>query len=258
MTTTKIRNWLLISSICLATSSLGFAETTTPKDDDSSKIEEPSFTGAAQAGFLMNTGDTQETTGNVKLSGTQHTDGKQWTNKGYVSAYNDSDHTDKDTEERYELFAQTQYNLSDKNYTFVNTDFLADSSDGYDYIWNSTIGYGRTLFHSNDYGMNLDWLLGPGYRLQPSDDEDIKTHEFTANSSLQFQWKINEMNTFEQDVNVSYAANDTILTSNTSFTAHIYKSLALQLGLTVHHDTMAPEDSSSTDTLTTVNLLYSF
>jgi len=232
----------------------GFSEENTT--DSEQNTLPAKLSGSAQLGFIMSTGSSHTSNANGKLSGNYQM-GK-WTYQAYTTFLHDSDYSENSTHERYETFGQSQYNFSEKNYLFVNTDWLDDSDDGFDYLWNNTVGYGRELYQNTARGMLLTWQAGPGYRFQPNDDKDIADEEVTANTSFKFQWNINDINRVEQTVGASYANNETIYVSNTAYTAKIYENISLQMALDIRHNTNTPEDSEPTDTITTMNILYSF
>ena len=239
---------LLITMFCLSAIS-GLTEAM----DEAS---EQNFSGSAQLGFIMSTGSSHTTNANGKLSGNyKHS---KWTYQGFSTFLHDSDHTENSTHERYEIFGQTQYNYTEKNYIFINTDWLNDTDDGFDYLWNNTVGYGRQLYKNTQHGIAITGQVGPGYRFQPNDDDDIPDQEITANGSLKFDWDINDINRVSQVFGTSYAGNETILISNTAYTAKIYENISLQLSFDVRHNTNTPDDSEPPDTITTLNVLYSF
>lgn len=242
---------LIAASASIPLSSIAFAD-----GEPELTPSEMTISGSAEAGGTMNTGNTHNTLSNSRVDLTM-IDGS-WKTRGFLTARTDIDHEDDDSNEYYEFFAQRQYNIDTKNYSYFNTNYVADSEDGYDHIWNSTVGYGRVLFHSNDDKAHIDWQLGPGYRFQPNDNEDASDQTITVNSLLDFIYQFNEHNKFTQSIRVSYATGDTILTSELAYASTIYKDLAVRFAFHLRHDSHVLDDSVATDTTTTVSLRYSF
>lgn len=231
---------------------------TKPASDTTKPTPPPEnpFKGSIQFGFTNLTGNTSETTYNGKTSATYKKN--KWTNQGFVSAFSDDNDTSGDNHERYEVFEQTQYNYTEKKYAYINSDYLADSNDGYDYIWNSSVGYGRTLYRNDDYHMTLDGQAGPGYRVSPNDDSSVADESLTGNVAFIYKWQINKISSFQQDVSASYAETDTVFIYKTAYTANIYKNLGIQASFNVTQNTHVPADTDKFETITTLNVLYTF
>lgn len=214
------------------------------------------FTGSVQLGALISTGDTEEFTENgafdFKLVQ------KKMTYTGLLSALYSYSRTEDDRNERYQAQGQAQYAFTEKNYTFVNTNFIADTDDGYDYIWATQVGYGRRLLNSEKYRMTIDGQAGPGYRIAPTDDSEVKDEQETLNASLIYAWQITESTSLGENISTSYAESDTITTAKTTLSTKLYKGLGLQFASTITHHTNPASASHKTNTYSTVNLVYGF
>ena len=214
------------------------------------------FTGSLQLGASISSGDTEEFTENGAFNFKYMRNKMSYT--GLLSALYNYSRTDDDHNERYQAQGQAQYAFTKKNYLFVNTNLITDSSDEYDYIWESQTGYGRRLFNSEKFHMTLDAQAGPGYRIAPTSDEEVKDQQVTLNGSVIYNWQITEATSFNETISTSYAESDTITTAKTALTTTVYKSLGLQFSSSLTHHTNAAGSSHNTNTYNTINLIYGF
>lgn len=214
------------------------------------------FTGSVQLGALVSTGDTEEFTENGAFDFKYVQ--KKMTYTGLLSALYNYSRTEDDRNERYQAQGQAQYAFTEKNYTFVNTNFITDTDDGYDYIWATQVGYGRRLLNSEKYRMTIDGQVGPGYRIAPTDDSEVKDEQETLNASLIYAWQITQSTSLGENVSTSYAESDTITTAKTTLSTKLYKGLGLQFASTLTHHTNPASDSHKTNTYSTINLVYGF
>lgn len=224
------------------------------ENDDSEKPK--NFTGSVQLGAIMSTGDTEEFTENGAFNFKYLRNKMTYT--GLLSALYNYSRTDDDHNERYQGQGQAQYAFTEKNYWFVNTNFIADSSDDYDYIWENQIGYGRRLINSEKYHMTLDAQAGPGYRIAPTSDSEVKDEQETLNGSVIYNWQITKATSFNETISTSYAESDTITTLKTSLTTNLYKSLGLQFASTIVNHSNSAGDTHKTNSYNTINLIYGF
>lgn len=119
---------------------------------------------------------------------------------------------------------------------------------------------GKSLGPQQGIGHGAKWSawLGPGIRQSPSDDEDINSTQVTGNGSLVYDWKITDITTFKQTASISYADADTITQANSSVTTRLYKDFGLEFKFSLVNHSKPPEDSENTNTITTINVVYSF
>ena len=220
------------------------------------KPESKDFTGSVQLGALISTGDTEEFTENGAFNFKYLHNRMTYT--GLLSALYSYNRTEDDHNERYQAQGQAQHAFTEKNYLFINTNFIADSSDDYDYIWESQLGYGRRLLNNETYHMTLDAQAGPGYRLAPTSDSDVKNEQATLNGSIIYNWQITAATALNETISSSYASADTITTIKTALTTKVYKSLGLQFASTVTHHTNPAGSNHKTNTYSTINLIYGF
>lgn len=223
---------------------------------EATKAEVKNFTGSIQLGALISTGDTEEFTENGAFNFKYLHEKMTYT--GLLSALYNYSRTEDDHNERYQGQGQAQYAFTEKNYTFINTNLITDSSDGYDYLWESQVGYGRRLINNDTYHMTLDAQAGPGYRIAPTSDENIKDEQETLNATIIYNWQITEATSFTETLGTSYAESDTITTAKTTLTTKIYKSLGLQFVSTLTNHSSPAQKSHKTNTYSTINLIYGF
>lgn len=246
---------IFVFSHCYAANEV--ANNTLPPQD-TSEITQKNLSGAIRFGGMIQTGDNESYTENGEFDIKYLHNQMTYTGQ-FNTLYNDNK-SNNEVEQRNQAQGQAQYNLDKVNYIFVNTDYLIDSNDGYDYIWNTQSGYGRQLFENTSQTMTLDAQAGPGYRIAPSNDEDtsIQDNQATLNASIIYAWKFTPKSTFKQTISTSYAQTDTITTAQTSVETKLYKNIGIQFSVNVTHHTATPENSEKTNTLSTINVVYDF
>lgn len=157
---------------------------------------------------------------------------------------------------RYELGVSNAYKFDERNRLAGSARYENDDFSSFEYQGTMALSYARTLVDSERTQFNAE--IGPGYRRAREVDTGVVesdailrglldfSHQLTGNTRLvnRLLVEAGEGNTFAQnDLGVSVAMNE---------------SFALKVGLQARHNTTAAEGIRGTDTLTTVNLVYSF
>jgi len=111
--------------------------------------------------------------------------------------------------------------------------------------------------------MSLTAEAGPGYVYQKFDDESAETQGEDSDSSavahivVDFQTKIGDSAKFQQKFIADWGSK-LDGRSETSISANLVGSLAMKFAVVVRYDNKPLEDVKSTDTETTMTLLYGF
>jgi putative salt-induced outer membrane protein len=164
---------------------------------------------------------------------------------------------------------QTNYDLTPKSYVYGNLSYIDDRLSGFAYQANATLGYGRKLIDTAD--TKLLAQLGVGYgQVQPeilTKDavgniigrvKEDKENAAVVQSEIKFEQVLTKTTKLTDDFKVTYGNFNTYLRNDLALAVSINSKLALSLAYTVIHNTSPPAETYATDTLTTVNLVYSF
>ncbi|MBS3804112.1 MAG: DUF481 domain-containing protein [Oleiphilaceae bacterium] len=235
--------------VALTVSPLAVAETDTRN-----------WEGEAELGVLLTSGNTDETNINSRL-GLLH-DATNWRNKGNLrTLFSETD--DTTTAEKYEADAETNYKFSDRQYWFLRGSYDDDRFSGFDYRSSVTSGYGNRVWTAGERSF-LDLSVGAGYRFarlaEVNDDGERDEDEAIARLAGQFDYGLSDTALFRQKLSteIGLSENDTITESETSIQASLMGNLSMKVAYLVTHLSDAPAGSASTDTETSLSLLYGF
>jgi putative salt-induced outer membrane protein len=224
------------------------------------------WTGKGELGFVDAKGNTDSNTLNAKLGLSDQVG--PWKHsltvdviKGSTNGLTAVDHKDATW--------QSNYDLTTADYVFGNLTYINDQLSGYRYQANGTVGYGRKLIFTDD--TKLTAQLGVGYgQVQPQtpvkDDvgnligEIYGTKESSAvvQGEVKLEQVLTDTTKIVDDLKVTYQSIDTYVQNDLALQVKVSSKLALSLGYGLRHNTSVAFGVKATDTLTTVNLVYSF
>lgn len=227
-------------------------------DDATDKV----WTTSAELGAITTSGNTVGTSITGKIDAKQEL--QHWSNQYIFSAFFKEDEKtdengDKYTEksaERFLISAKAAYKLEDEfDKLFVFGSYTDDKFGAYTKYSTLAVGYGTRLYNSED--MSLDTEIGPGYFSgERSTGETEKG--FIVRGAGAFKWTISESATFAQTLSVEYGTDNTRTIAETSLQAKVNGSLQMKAAFLVQNDSDVPEGKKSTDTQTSLTLVYSF
>ena len=220
------------------------------------------WTTSAELGAITTSGNTVGTSITGKIDAKQEL--QDWSNQYIFSAFFKEDEKtdengDKYTEksaERFLISAKAAYKLEEEfDKLFVFGSYTDDKFGAYTKYTTVAVGYGTRLYNSED--MSLDTEIGPGYFSgERSTGETEKG--FIVRGAGAFKWTISESATFAQTLSVEYGADNTRTIAETSLQAKVNGSLQMKAAFLVQNDSDVPEGKKSTDTQTSLTLVYSF
>jgi putative salt-induced outer membrane protein len=233
---------------------------------DSAPPPEGVWTGKGQIGYLSSSGNTdaQAINANIDMTLTEdawkhvlHLAGLYGENSGIVSA------------ERWDSRWQSNYNFTTTLFVFGELRYEHDLFDGFQYQGSGATGIGYKIFNSD--ASKLSVQLGAGYRnLRP--EELVKdasgavieripgesTGDAIMSAGLDYAQKLTASTTLTDTAAVEIASGNKLLTNSLGLAVKISTKLALALGYGVKENTEPPAGLKKVDTISTVNLQYSF
>lgn len=222
--------------------------------------EAKNWEGEAELGVLMTSGNTEETNVNSRL-GLVH-EIVDWRNIAEFSS-NYSEAEDKTTAERYRAALESNYKFDESQYWFLRGTYEKDRFTGYDFESTATTGYGNRIWQRGERSF-LDLSAGAGYRFNKlevmnADGED-EEKEAIARLAAQFDYALSENALFQQKLSteIGLDENNVISQSETAIKANILGNLSMKAAYRVKHVSDAPAGTDSTDTETSISLLYGF
>lgn len=222
--------------------------------------ETKDWRGEGELGFLMSSGNTDETNLNARL-GLIH-EVEKWRNIGEFRS-NVSETEGSTTAERYRAALETNYKFAERQFWYLRGAYDDDRFSGYDFQSSVTTGYGNRVWESGARSF-LDLSIGAGYRFnklrEANEDGRRNEEEAIARLAGQFDYGITETALFRQKLSseIGFDENNVITESETSIQATIVGNLSMKAAYQVKHVSDAPAGATSTDKVTSVSLLYGF
>ncbi len=222
--------------------------------------------GKGQAGYLSSKGNTDSKSINASLD-VSRTD-YDWKNALYLGGlYGRS--ANILSAERWEVREQTDYNINPKLFAFGGLRFEHDMFDGFQYQGSVTSGIGyKFLDFEQD---KLTAQVGAGFRkLRP---ETITMNEFgsvisrvpldesseaIATVSIDYFHKFTKTTTLTNKFILEYGSDNTMTHDEVALAVQMSTKLALSIGYAFTDNSQPAPPLKKVDTLTTVNLVYSF
>lgn len=227
--------------------------------------EPPSdFTAEIEAGFQLNTGNTESSSfnGRTKLVYDTNKTKQEGTIKAYFAADDE-----KTTSEKYDLQIQSSYKLDGDTryfgggYVFGRGDFTLDRYGSYTQISTVSTGYGFDAI--SDHSTKLSLEVGPGYRYNmpietEAEPDPQANRDIILRTAIKFEQKLQEYTSLNADLTAEAGEDNSTLTLDMNYKNTLFQDWAFKIGVNVKYTDVVPEGTKQTDTITTFNLLYTF
>lgn len=218
----------------------------------------------AELGILSTTGNTESKAGNAKLDATHA--GADWTNTiGFAALY--SEGAEFATAERYEAKYQLDNKITDRLSWFGA---LRGEQDRYSaFAYQATASAGVSYKFIDSPTTKFQASLGAGYRrsqpqeLIKSDAGEVISrikgeadNEPVATLSSNYEHSFTENTKITNKFLAESGSDNTSVQNDISLAVNMSAKFALAVGFGVRYNSDPPPLAKATDTLTTVNLVY--
>ena len=222
------------------------------------------WTGKAELGFLQSAGNTESASANTKFDLTH--EGSRWINNFSVAALY-SQNAEFATAERYETRYQADYKINDKLSWFGALRGEQDRFSGFAY--QATVSTGATFKVIDSPTTKLDTSLGAGVKRSKSETlvkseagevldriEGEVEDEVVGTLGSNYEHAFTETTKLTNKLLVEFGGENSAVADDITLQVSMTQSLALAVGFGVRYNSDPPPLSESTDTLTTINLVY--
>lgn len=222
------------------------------------------WTGKAELGLMFASGNTESKSANTRLDLTH--EGSRWRNNFFFNALY-GENAEFATGERYEARYQADWKISARLGWFGRLRGEQDRFSGFAY--QASAATGATYKFIDSPTTQLDGSFGAGYRrLQPqlllrdSSGEVLdrikgaEDSEPVATLSSNYEYAFTENTKITNKLLAEAGSENTAVQNDIAFSVNITKAFALAVGFGVRYNTDPPPLAESTDTITTVNLVY--
>lgn len=255
-------------SLAIAATLASLASVGLVRADDTPAPPPPNheWIGKGQAGFLDSKGnsDAKSVNGSLDLSRTDD----DWKNALFVGGlYGKS--AGIVSAESWEVREQTDYNFTSRMFAFGGLRYVHDLFDGFQYQASITGGIGYKFLDFEQDKLTVQ--VGAGYRrLRP---ETITKDEFGAVTSrtlldasgeaiatvgADYLHKFTETTSLTNKFLLEYGSDNTLAHDEIALAVKMSTKLALSVGYSITDNSNPPSPLKKVDTVTTVNLVYSF
>lgn len=245
-----MRQAFIVSTLALA-SALGAAA---PAQAD--------WTGKGEAGLVLSSGNTETETANARLNLAREKG--HWKNQFGLAGLYASDDVGA-TAQRWEVFGQSDYNFTPKDFWFGAARYEQDEFSGFEYQATVSAGLGRKFINTDV--TRFIGTAGVGYKFLETRDafdevtgvlleEGEADREGVFRATLDFDHKFTQTTAAIDKFIVEAGADNTFVQNDIALQVKMNAVLALSVGYSVRHNTDPPIGFEKTDTLTTVNLVY--
>lgn len=206
---------------------------------------------SAELGIVSTSGnsDTTSLNGRFGLKG----EDAQWTHEYHLAALR-SESDDELTANRYELGAKSARKLTERTYLGAAARYENDDFSPYDYQATVAVNYGAWLLRDDTRSFQLEG--GPGVRrARLADTGEVETGALLRGFA-DYQHQITESTKFFNTLLVEATSDNTFAQNDIGIAVSINKSLALKAAFQARHNTDVPVGRERTDTLTSVNIVW--
>lgn len=222
------------------------------------------WSGKAELGFLSASGNTESKAANTKLDLIH--EGARWRNTlGFAALY--SEGSEFTTAERYEANYQLDHKFTDRFSWFAG---LRGEQDRFSaFAYQATVSTGASYKFIDSPTTQLTASLGAGYRraqpqelIQADSGEVIDRikgdaeNEPVATLGSSYEHRFTESTKLTNKFIAESGSDNTAVQDDIALSVSMTPSFALAVGVGVRYNSDPPPLAESTDTLTTVNLVY--
>lgn len=219
------------------------------------------WTAKVEAGVVAARGNSESDTSNLKLKIARRFE--RWLHTLDASGVYAADDTGA-ISQRWSVREQSDYEFSDKGFWFGSGRYEEDRFSGFKY--QSTYGTGLGWRFFDDPITKLSVQIGGGYKVVRRRDSladdgvtfirGDREEEAIAQGSVDFEHQLTDTTKVLNKLLVESGADNTFTQNDLSLEVRIFGALALAVGYSVRYNTDPPPEFTTTDTLTTLNLVY--
>lgn len=225
------------------------------------------WTGTGELGLALARGNAKSENLNTKLAFVNEDD--RWKHqfslaalraKGEVVGDFDGDGVPEERFElnanRYEAAASSALKMNERAYWIGALRYENDDFAPFDSQSTFSIGYGYTAIDSETTKLSAE--VGPGYRRAKSSSTGETENDTIVRGQIDFSHQLTANTTLGNLLLVESGSDNTFIQNDLGLKVAMNSKLALKAGVQVRNNSDVGPGIDKTDTLTTVNLVYTF
>lgn len=210
------------------------------------------WTPSAELGIVNTTGNSETTSANGKFA--LHGEDDLWTHDYHVAALR-AEQDDEVSANRFEVGAKAARKLTERTYLGGVARYENDEFSAYEYQATLALNYGFKAIDNETTKLLLE--AGPGVRRAELADTGETESGALLRGFADFNHQFTPTTTFFNTFLVEASSDNTFAQNDIGIAVAINHSLALKVAFQVRHNTDVPVNVESTDTQTTVNIVWS-
>ena len=235
--------------------------------DDEASGDTHGWTGTGELGLALSRGNSRSEHLNARLAFGRETEA--WKHDWYAAAMRSKGETSGDFDgdgieeeryglsaNRYELGASSGYKFDQRNYISGSGRYENDDFAPYEYQAILALSYGRRMIDGER--TKLLGEVGPGYRRARDAETGVVESDAIVRGLLDFSHQLTGNTVLGNRLLVEAGSDNTFVQNDLGVAVAMNEAFALKAGLQLRHNTDVAPGTRKTDTLTTVNLVYSF
>lgn len=207
---------------------------------------------SAELGAVSTSGNSDTTSINGRF-GLKGEDG-DWTHDYHAAALW-SEQSGEETANRYELGAKSARKLGERTYLGAAARYEDDDFAAFDYQATVALNYGAWLLREDGRSFQLEG--GPGLRRARASDTGEVESSALLRGFADYQHQLTESTKFFNTLLVEASGDNTFAQNDIGIAVSINRSLALKAAFQARHNTEVPVGTERTDTLASVNIVWS-
>lgn len=247
---------------------LAFAFPAWGQDADIPGLEPPEWSATGELGFAMTRGNRDSENLNTRFQLTQEDrrSRHQLTftalrAKADVTVVDDAGNSQtlyQTSANRYQIGGSTSIKVDEVHNWFGAARYERDDYALNDYQGTFSFGYGHHFFNDDDTFLLME--IGPGYRRARLRETQEVHSDYIVRGLLDFGRSLTDNTRLTNVLLVESGSDNTFAQNDLGLTVSMSETLALKAALQVRHNTEVDTTAGrrNTDTLTTINLVYTF
>jgi putative salt-induced outer membrane protein len=209
--------------------------------------------GKGEAGIVAASGNTESDSYNLKLGMTKVDDlWKHALDMAYLRASSDG----VTSANRFTGTWQSNYNFSARTFAFGGLRYEHDEFSGFDYQASASAGLGYKFYDTDT--VKFSGQAGVGYRSIKDAVTDDTSDGAIFVAGLNYEYAITQTTKLTDKFTAESGSANTLLTNFVGVEVKMSDKLGLSAGYDIHQNSDPPPGKKKTDTVTTLNLVFSF
>ncbi|BFM06401.1 DUF481 domain-containing protein [Halioxenophilus aromaticivorans] len=210
--------------------------------------------GTGEAGLVLVEGNSESKVANGAVN-FDYVDGAPWEHSAGISGTS-AEADGVKSAESYTAKWLSKYLLSERTFVFGDLRFFDDKFDSYEAIYTASVGAGYKVIVQE----NITWDISAGFGYRKTKEEETGDNQSGINYLLTsaYAHKLTDTTSIENDTRIEISSDNTFTNNIFGLRVAINTDLALKVAYEWRNNSDTAPGIEDTDTITSVNLVYSF